>query len=284
MVARADGSPFDRIIVPIDPEQGPNPSVEYASILATRFGCQLTLLSAVDDSGPQQAAVDSLGRLATSNDVETLVSAGEPVEVITTEVSHHDRPLIAMATRNPGPLREALFGSVTSRVMREVSAPMLLTGPACQPVNTTWGDDGPRTILICLDRSRVADRMLPVARRVAEALDLSVLLLYVVYPTTEPAGRTASLAAEDREMYDVLASTAAAWRHEGVDVTWEVAEGTWAPDTIVGMSVRREFDLIAMASHGHSALKRMLTGSTTVGVLEQALVPILTMRPTELLH
>jgi nucleotide-binding universal stress UspA family protein len=53
-------------------------------------------------------------------------------------------------------------------------------------------------------------------------------------------------------------------------------------DTIVDYAKQERFDLIAMATHGHSGLARLFAGSVASRVLESADLPVLLVRPRDL--
>ena len=63
---------------------------------------------------------------------------------------------------------------------------------------------------------------------------------------------------------------------QGVDVTAWVSSGSPAED-IVGVADNQDCDLIAMSTHGRSALARGVLGSVTDKVVHSTNIPVLTM-------
>lgn len=277
---------FDHILLPLSETPNSRAALPRASVLAERLACPLTLLTAVPDSGKVEEGRDLLTSMEPavprSVTLSSIVEIGDPAETILSAAGRHQRPLIAMPTRAAGPVAEMLFGSVTRRVLRDGGYPMLLTGPSCAPVEPV--DVRFQRLVVCVDGSIASLAILPLARELAQQMELSVLLLHVIYPLVEPRTRDAALSREDREMYDLLAKTAEEWTNSRIDVEWSVDQGTWPPETIVKGIVNRGSDLVAMATHGRTALARMLTGSVAAEVVKTAPVPVLTLRPTALLH
>jgi nucleotide-binding universal stress UspA family protein len=169
---------------------------------------------------------------------------------------------------------------VSSGLLREGRHPLLLVGPSC--------DTDParpfriERLLVCLDGSAVATAILPLVRALASELGAFVLLNHVMYPPVDPVTRDAVLTREQTAMFELLAHQARRWADLAVD--WRVDEGTHAAATIADQAERRAMDVIAMATHGRSALEQMLVGSTTSEVLGRARVPVLTLRPSTRLH
>jgi nucleotide-binding universal stress UspA family protein len=64
----------------------------------------------------------------------------------------------------------------------------------------------------------------------------------------------------------------------GFDVEMQVRFGNPA-DEIVDAARRTRADLIAMATHGHGGLRRLLLGSVTEQVLARVSIPMLLLRP-----
>jgi nucleotide-binding universal stress UspA family protein len=73
---------------------------------------------------------------------------------------------------------------------------------------------------------------------------------------------------------------AARLRGEGLTVVPEVRVGRPVAE-ILECAAEREADLIAMSTHGHGGLTRLILGSVTDKVLRSASVPVLVFRPPE---
>ena len=80
---------------------------------------------------------------------------------------------------------------------------------------------------------------------------------------------------EDAERH--LAKVAEPLRDKGVRVGWAVRGGK-AAEAIVAVAGEQQADLIAMATHGRTGLRRFFVGSVAEAVLRSASVPVLLFR------
>lgn len=149
-------------------------------------------------------------------------------------------------------------------------------------------------LLVALDGSELAERVLPYVESLAERYGSDVTLIRVLSNTGPllPPGAGAqpipgavippsqTLAAESDEAREYLRSVEARLAGRGITVDQIVREGT-AAQTIVAYALDCESDLIAMTTHGRSGLGRVLLGSVAEEVVRQAPCPVLLVRAAE---
>ena len=141
-------------------------------------------------------------------------------------------------------------------------------------------------ILIPLDGSKTAEKVLPYARYLSGKLKLAVELLAVIDIAEMAAHITAAKARYlDTLVEDgVRASTSylrgIATTFTGGNVNCTVEKGR-AEETIIGRGEADPSILIAMATHGRSGLNRFLLGSVAEKVLRGTANPLLLIRATE---
>ncbi|MFC1993504.1 universal stress protein [Chloroflexota bacterium] len=149
-------------------------------------------------------------------------------------------------------------------------------------------------LLVCLDGSPLAEQILPYATEQALRFKSKVTLLQVVaIPSTiaaisatgVPPPSTENIIKEEvqQEMIkakEYLEHKAQPLRKKGLDVTCVCLEGL-PGDTIVSYAATKTIDLIAIATHGRSGLKRLVFGSVTEHVLRESGIPILIIKPQE---
>jgi nucleotide-binding universal stress UspA family protein len=145
-----------------------------------------------------------------------------------------------------------------------------------------------KTILVPLDGSKRAEKILPYVVDLALARESRVVLLQVIEPAdymSEAAmvvyhnqGR-AEIACKEAKAY--LASLIEDFRAKGISATARVKEGQ-VVKSILEMAEVEKADLIAMASHGRAGLSRAFYGSVAVGILHQADRPLLLIRAVDL--
>ena len=131
-----------------------------------------------------------------------------------------------------------------------------------------------KKVLAPLDGSELAEQILPYARRLAEACDLSVELLRVNDPETMTPHAPAL--ADD----EYLRRTAQKYFSSTARVTTRVKLGKPA-EVIVDEAQVDRCNLIAMATHGISGIRRWLLGSVASKVVQSAKNPLLIVRPAE---
>jgi nucleotide-binding universal stress UspA family protein len=66
---------------------------------------------------------------------------------------------------------------------------------------------------------------------------------------------------------------------EGIKVKTESLEGNRPADTITEYAQKKGMDMIIIATHGYTGLKKLMLGSVAFGVLHQSHIPVLLIRP-----
>lgn len=143
-------------------------------------------------------------------------------------------------------------------------------------------------ILVCLDGSKLAEQIMPFAAEQAARFDSSLVLMQVVslanVPT--PTGiESVPVAVPDTLLKDAEASArdylnglVPALREKGLQVHCVTMIGHPA-ESIVSYAEENRFDLIALATHGRSGLKRLVFGSVADYVVRKSGLPILLIKP-----
>ena len=78
---------------------------------------------------------------------------------------------------------------------------------------------------------------------------------------------------------DYLARVESQLKTKGIKVETVVLEGSKPGEIITDFSQQNGVDLIVMATHGYSGIKKMLIGSVAFKVLHTSPVPVLLIRP-----
>ncbi|HEX7233106.1 MAG TPA: universal stress protein [Candidatus Binatia bacterium] len=143
-----------------------------------------------------------------------------------------------------------------------------------------------KNILVPLDGSKTAEKVLPFARSFARNLQIPVELLTIVDPTIV----VPILSESDRSILDThIADQKRRFGKYLTDIAENFPKGCIQSN--VGSGVPAEFiiesaaadkdTLIAMATHGYSGLNRWLLGSVAEKVLRGSVNPVLLVRATE---
>jgi len=138
-------------------------------------------------------------------------------------------------------------------------------------------------MLVPLDGSKLAEITLTYAKQVAGRLDLEVLLLHVANPALSDS-MTMYRSYVDHAA-ETVAEGAAEIRQEGgtsgiggrPTVKGEVSTG-YPADEILRYAFERDVDLILMATHGWSGVRRWILGSVADKVLKASTIPVWLVR------
>ncbi|MBM4315601.1 MAG: universal stress protein [Deltaproteobacteria bacterium] len=145
-------------------------------------------------------------------------------------------------------------------------------------------------ILVPLDGSELAECALPHVKEMVtdgaagEVTLLNVVNVSFVYSpaSSEYPGRVdinairESLFTKSRRY---LAEVESRLVSEGVTVKTESIEGNRPADTISEYARNNGMDLIVIATHGYTGLKKLMLGSVALGVLHESHIPVLLIRP-----
>jgi nucleotide-binding universal stress UspA family protein len=226
----------------------------------------------------------SISAKATGVDIRTTVTRGRAAEVIIENAAADKNTLIAMATHGRSGLNRWMLGSVTEKVLRGCENPLLLVR-ASEAIDA--GEKvALKTVIVSLDGSDEAERVLPAVIALAKAMDLEVILFrayhmpYAVYSGTDDYSGidleelTASLRDEATQY---LEKKTEALKQQGLKVSHIVKEGLSA-DEIISLGRATPDNLIAMCSHGRSGVRRWVLGSVTETVVRHSSEPVLVIR------
>ena len=139
------------------------------------------------------------------------------------------------------------------------------------------------TIVIPMDGSQSARRVLPHALTMARAFDCSIHLVRATGGTPigqrwdQPALSNAADEGAGLTPAEAIAREAESLRGSGLEVTATVKEGA-AADVIVETAEEQPAPMITMTTHGRSGIDRWLLGSVAEKVLQVSASPLLLVR------
>lgn len=290
------------VLCPIDFSESSRGALRYAGAIASHFGARLTLLAVNDPllgeaaefaPGPAHLVADTIrevekffresfdGKLQGVGDVRLEVALGKPAPEILRVSRERGCDLIVMGSHGSTGFRKLFFGSTTERVLRETAVPVLVThGSDPGPVHPDDVRKVVRRVLAPVDLTAATPHQLVVARGVAEALGLPLLLLHVIEPVRSMVAAQPRLPKVDaerryraeREFEAAAARMPAALKPEALIAYGEPAE------EIAKVATERDAGLIVMGLHS-SPLMGPRMGSVTYRVLCLAHRLVLAMPP-----
>ncbi len=287
---------YSKISVPLDGSKLAEQILPYVDALAAPFNLPVELFTVSDPDArppfwPPQVGKGYLQDVCNKYFPSPAraayhVEIGEPADVIVEHNRADPACLIAMATHGMSGLRRWLVGSVASKVIQRAVNPLLLIRPVEgadpeTPVKFT-------TVIVPLDGSALAEKILPCVVTLAKTLKLEVQLIrmyeqprnaYVVAAGVIAQGADQFREEMQKEAELYLDGKVDQLRGEGLDNVIATAIGGDAAGEIVDIARRTEQNLIAMCSHGRSGVGRWLLGSVTEKVVQHSKDPVLVIRP-----
>lgn len=296
---------FERILVPLDGSELAEQALPLATRLAQAGDGNLLLMRSVivgmlitpigfdqdmsyrdwehshrrREATAYLKAIQASGRL---KDVSTrfMTLDGEPASTIVDLAADDNYDLIVMTTNGERGVTRWVFGSVTERVLRNATCPVLVLR-----------EDRPiKRILVPLDGSKLAEASIAPALEVAKRLGAAITLLRVDDSLSRlDDASIASLDQMEPGLSDLMRVSYARRGEEylttvrnrlDTTVRVNILSRVGKPvDTILDTIDAEACDLIVMSTHGRSGLQRWVYGSVTEKVLHSAEIPMLIVRP-----
>jgi nucleotide-binding universal stress UspA family protein len=140
-------------------------------------------------------------------------------------------------------------------------------------------------VLVPLDGSQLAECALNHVKKLIQAGGAVTLLnvVDVAIPLADEFQKTIDINIIRKQVRIVsekyLADTESRLGSEGIRVKTKVLEGNKPAHAITDYAKENGMDLIIMATHGYSGMKRLMLGSVALGVLHESPIPVLLIRP-----
>jgi nucleotide-binding universal stress UspA family protein len=281
-----------KILVPLDGSKLAEQVLPYAQLLAGAYGAGIMLLRVTDPDArlpftANQSASDYLKYTATTLKplaVDAVEKIGLPAEVIVDSAKGDADCLIAMATHGMTGPRRWLLGSVASKVVQTAANPILLI--RVKPDMAPSGPIALKRVIVPLDGSGLAEKVLPYARVLASKLNLDMQLVrtynlppdaYLVADGMIDQGPATYRESLHEESEKYLDGKVAGLRADGcASVSAHVIEGDPASEIVDLASAPQS--LIAMSTHGRSGVGRWALGSVAEKVVQHTRAPVLLFR------
>ncbi len=284
-----------QVLVTLDGSPSAEQVLPTALELCKQFDARLTLVSILQARSsfqilPATQSQMEAGRLeketyleqvvkrigANSVSVDYAVGAGPIAETVNTLAHDLEADLIVMSTHGRSGVERWLMGSEANKIIQLSTTPILLM----RPRNLKKGPPSRfRRLLVPLDGSSFAERVLPYARLLDPKSEGEILLLTVPEVPEAITYGVMSDAVEGLRVQAVsqaqryLENVAAAMRDEGFSVR-AVVTGSRPATTITEISESENIDLILMATHGRGGLDRVFVGSVAQRLAQHAPVPL----------
>jgi nucleotide-binding universal stress UspA family protein len=296
---------FSTLVVPIDGSELAERALPYAVRFAAERGGRLVLVraalgpppSGLDWERQQQAVMEEAStylagvaeKVATRVPVTIAPLYGHPADEILAAVGQFDADSIVMATHGRTGLAHLLYGSVAEAILARSPVPVFVIHArpgeaAAPPFNSASA-----RILVPLDGSAFAETVLPAVLEIIGATGELVLSSVAAPPDhveRDDRGRVRAYLDQQeegitREAFDYLRRVEAQLKHQrpNLRVMLDVRIGDPARDIAIA-EIDRGADLVVMATHGRTGIRRAVLGSVAGAVLATGSVPVLLVSPT----
>lgn len=222
--------------------------------------------------------------------IEIVATHGEPASEIVRAAEATAGTVVVMATHGRGGILRWAFGSVARKVLTTVSAPILIVRPRGAPAHPELPATI-RTVLAPLDGSERAERVLALVQVVARAFGASVTLARVLHTpgvgdpfTYTPVLTQAYFDKAIEEWHRTAQTYLTLIQHRlsaaGIPSETLMREGN-AAETLLELLDGGAYDLVVMASHGRTGMKRWVLGSVAERLIEGSQTPVLLVRSAD---
>lgn len=261
---------FRRILFPIDFSESSKQTAPYVAWIARKFHSQVTLLHALDiflagSSAPLfrpdlQSSYEDLIRKQRESDLigfapaafvglkaTRIVENGDAAETIVRHTEKNEIDLIVMPTHGWGTFRWLLLGSVTAKVLHDVSCPVWTM--VHSETFVTSDTNKIRTIVCGVDPYSEPIRVIQAASEIAGNCGAAVHLVHAIPAPEARPGSTFDLGFKSY-LFDTAGERMAKCQHDA-HADWEVCiQGGTISSVIRDAAIRLHADLVIIG-RGH---------------------------------
>jgi len=298
---------YKKILVALDGSQLSEQILPYSRLLADKLKLAVELIHVInpDLATPTSAAGQAryqdvlaaenekglvylekiAGSFALATKIQCSVAPGNPAEVIVDKAAADRHTLIAMTTHGRSGINRWLIGSVADKVLHAAANPLLLVRAgetAAVQGTAVW-----QRMIVPLDGSPLAERVIPHAADLAGPLGLEIVLMRVFgVPTPVFAEDYGTYVEElwtqlEDEAQKYLAEKKQKLLAQGLTKVATIATAGFPAEKIIDAARQRKDALVAMSTHGRSGFNRFAMGSVTDRVVRHGGDPVLIVRAQE---
>ena len=294
---------FKKILCATDFSDFSNHTISYGVALAKEFEAKLFVSHVIDLSSVaiygefQLDPVGQQNRIMEDADAqlkeltgdqpiswEPLITVGKPADEISRVVEEKDIDLVITATRGRSGLKRIILGSVTERLMRTLTCPLLVVNsPEHKFVSAADQAIKLEKILVGCDFSPDSGQAFKHALSLAQEFQAELHLAHVIEPPTQPG-----LHKEDKPVLEEMQQNYQDLLIGKLKEMVPAEARNWCtPQTgllegqpyeeIVTYAESKDIDMIVLGVRGHGLVKTLFLGSTTDRVVRRSPCPVLSV-------
>ena len=263
----------NKIVIPLDGTESSAEILRYVQTITPREDTEIAILRVIPESGAAAGGEvhakdihDSLSAAGWKVSRETRM--GDAVEEIVKFALLMPATLMVMSTHGRSGLERVREGSVTEQVLKQSPCPIfILHSTRAEPADHREIELF-RRILVPLDGTDTSASILNCVERFAKNHDSEVILFH---DEVEDGGGDYNRAAVKEAVQDQSVKLA----NSGLKVTLDMSTYRRPIREILSKIDDMDIDLVSMATHGESGVKRALDESVTAEVIRHANCPLL---------
>ncbi|SDM93117.1 universal stress protein [Vreelandella arcis] len=267
---------MDKIYVAIDDSEDSLRAMAFGKSFAEQLDASLSIVSVVptqEGSAARYSALKPHLSVYQLDETALEVVVHDSAKAYLGELAGGEHTGLCMMAHGRRPVPEMLIGSVTAGVVRRAHRPVYLCGPRYDAIKHQRVE----LLAVCVDGSKLSERILPFAAALAKRLKARLQLLQVL--DSAASRKPTALDHADVSESSYLQGLARRVGHEqSLEVDWEVLHGDPA-DSIVSYLAASRNTMLAMTTHGRSGLSQVVAGSVSHEILHEASCPVAVMRP-----
>lgn len=268
---------FERVLLAVDGSKYSEGAIRVAAAMARKCEAELVVMSValvdpqystlvpnLEEEASKLALLNVNNAIATMMDVKCVPltrMGGDPAQVIVATAEEVRADLIVMGRHGRRGLARWKLGHATGKVVGHAPCPVMVAPSAAE----MWS----KRILVATDGSRYGDRAAVVAGKLASTCNLPLSAVTAVLSSHSEDRRASAQAAIDTIILEMAKS--------GVSVKGQLGNGR--PDQVILDAAKKDgADLIVIGSHGRTGLDKVLMGSVSEKILNQADCAVLVVR------
>ncbi len=274
------------ILVPTDFSEQAHVALDLASGIAQKNSATVQLLSVVE--APQGTSFSAMGEVTAPDGMDSMffaqllkrqrerleklvkddkyqdislegeVDIGNPFENISKMIADRDVDLVVMGTQGSSGMEEILVGSNTEKVVRRAKCPVLTVKEAVDASSI-------KDIVFATNLRHTEEKLMKELLRLQKLFDAKLHILCVNTPSTFETDRFY------REGMQNLVN-----KYNISNYTMNVYNDDVEEDGIVFFAEDINADMIALATHGRTGIRHLLSGSIAEDVVNHAKRPVWT--------
>jgi nucleotide-binding universal stress UspA family protein len=220
----------------------------------------------------------------------TAIAYGNVPDEIVGYADKNDIDLIIISTHGYSGIRRWVLGSVARKVLYGTEVQVLLIKSKAPKVSHVEL----QRLLLPLDGSPFSESPIPTIEQLTKGTKAEIFLTLVCEPPLVPSygdhpinptweqHRDTLWAEAKQQASEYLKKMESKLKKQGMRVKSQVLSGELGrvAETILQAAEKEKVDLIAMATHGRSAVSRWVYGGVANRIVEQSLQPVLLIRPS----